>query len=60
MLVLSFQTGAKDPIRNSFYDYYMPLAEIKGFNVLIDNKPFFGQPVKTNKNYMNILWYDKK
>ena len=41
MLVLSFQTGGKDPIRNSFYDYYMPLAEIKGFNVLIDNKPFF-------------------
>ena len=24
----------------------MPLVEIKTFNALIDNKPFFGQPVK--------------
>ena len=24
----------------------MPLVEIKDFNALIDNKPFFGQPVK--------------
>ena len=24
----------------------MPLVQIKDFNVLIDNKPFFDQPVK--------------
>ena len=24
----------------------MPLVEIKDFNALIDNKPFFGQPIK--------------
>ena len=55
MLVISFQNCANNLIRNFFYDYYMPLAEIKDFNVLIDNKLFFGQPVKTNKNRMNIL-----
>ena len=27
----------------------MPLVEIKDFNVLIDNKPFFDQPVKTKQ-----------
>ena len=25
--------------------YYTPLVEIKDFNALIDNKPFFGKPV---------------
>ena len=29
----------------------MSLVEINGFNVLIDNKPFFNQPVK-NKQQM--------
>ena len=33
----------------------MPLVEVKGFNPLIDNKPFFDQPVKTNKNRMKNL-----
>ena len=27
----------------------MPLVEIKDFNVLIDNKPFFDQPVKNKQ-----------
>ena len=27
----------------------MPLAEIKYFNALIDNKPFFDKPVKTKQ-----------
>ena len=30
--------------------YCLPLVEIKGVNALIDNKPFFDQPV-TTKNY---------
>ena len=34
------------PTRNSFDEYYMPLVEIKDFNALINNKPFFDQPVK--------------
>ena len=27
----------------------MPLIEIKNFNALIDNKPFFDQPVKNKQ-----------
>ena len=50
--VLSFKNGNDDPTRNSFDNYYMPLAEIKDFNALIDNKPPFDQLVKTNKNRM--------
>ena len=31
---------------DSFNKYYMPLVEIKDFNALIENKPFFDQSVK--------------
>ena len=34
------------PTRNSFDEYYMSLEEIKDFNVLVDQKLFFDQPVK--------------
>ena len=27
----------------------MPLAEVKDFNALIDNKPFFNQPIKNKQ-----------
>ena len=42
-----------------FEKYYMSIAEIKDFNVLIDNKPFFDQPIKksmrsTWKNCRNV------
>ena len=47
LLVLSFKNGDDYPTRYSFDKYYMPLVEIKDFNALIDNKPFFHQPVKT-------------
>ena len=46
MLVLSFKNGNDDPTRHLFDKYYMPLAEIKDFNALIGNKPFFDQPIK--------------
>ena len=46
LFVHSFKNGDNDPTRNSFDKYYMPLAEIKDFNSLIDNKPFFDLPVK--------------
>ena len=49
MFVLSFKNGNDDPKRDSFHKYCMPLAEIKDFNVLIDNKPFFDQPVKKTR-----------
>ena len=38
------------PDRNSFDKYYMPLVEIKDFNVLINNKPFFKSPIKKARN----------
>ena len=46
MFVLSFKNGHNDPTRKSFNKYYMPLVEKKCLNALIDNKPFFDQPVK--------------
>ena len=46
LFVLSFKNYDNDPTRNPFDKYYMPLVEIKDFNALIDNKPFFDQPVK--------------
>ena len=33
----------------------MPLVEIKDFNALIDNKPFFDQPVKASKKHLKNL-----
>ena len=33
----------------------MPLVEIKYFDALIGNKPFFDQPVKTSKKSMKKL-----
>ena len=35
--------------RESFLRYYIPLVEIKDFNVLIGHKPFFDQPVKNKQ-----------
>ena len=49
LFVLSFKNGDVGPARNSFYEYYMPLVEIKDFNSLIDNKPFFDQHVKSKQ-----------
>ena len=46
MFVISFKNGNNDPKRDPFDNYYMPLVEIKVFTALIDNKPFFNQPVK--------------
>ena len=42
LLVLPFENSDNNPTKNSFFFYYyMPLAEIKDFNLLIDNKSFF-------------------
>ena len=49
MFILSFKNGDDDPNANSFDECYMPLVEIKDFNVLTDNKPFFDQPVKNKQ-----------
>ena len=47
--VLSFKNDDNDPTKNYFDKYYMPLVEIKDFNALIDNKSFFGPPVKNKQ-----------
>ena len=68
MFVFWFKNGNNDPKRASFDKYYIPLVEIKDFNALIDNKPFFVQLVKeqtrsARKAYQNVkkwwLWSRK-
>ena len=49
MFILSFENGNDDPTGDSFDEYYMTLLKIKDFNALIDNKPFFDQPVKNKQ-----------
>ena len=49
MFVLSFKNDHNDPTRYSFDEYYISVEEIKDFNVLIDNKLFFEQPVKNKQ-----------
>ena len=49
MFALLFKNGNNDPTRDSFDQYYIPLVGIKDFKVLIDNKPFFDQPVKNKQ-----------
>ena len=71
LFALSFRNGDDSPTRNYFDDYYVPLVDIKDFNALIDNKPFFDQPVKNkhevheklieisrNNNYTARNWLD--
>ena len=46
LFVLSIKNGDNDCARNCFNKYYMPLVEIKDFNALDGNEPFFDQPLK--------------
>ena len=46
LFLLLFKNGSNDPTRDSIDEYYMLLVEIKDFNVLIDNKPFFSSASK--------------
>ena len=53
---LSLNNDENDHARDSFAKNYMPLVEIKDFNALIDNKPFFDRPVKNKQEaYKNLL-----
>ena len=50
------KNGDDDPTRNSFDKYYMWLVEIKDFNAIINNKPFFDQPVKNkHESYEKLI-----
>ena len=49
MFVLSFKNGDDDRRGDSFDLYYLRLVEINDCNALIDNKPFFDQPLKSKQ-----------
>ena len=49
MFALLFKDDDNYPTRNFFDVHYMLLVKIKVFNALIDNKPFFDQPVKSKQ-----------
>ena len=49
MYVISFRNDNHDATRDCFVKFYIPLLEIKAFNTLIDNKPFFDQQVKNRQ-----------
>ena len=49
LFVLLFKNGDDDPTKNSFEEYYMPFIEIKNFNGLVENKPYFNQSVKNKE-----------
>ena len=49
LFVISFKDSNNDSTRYFFDKYYMTLVEIKDFNALINNKPFFEQPVKSKQ-----------
>ena len=50
-----FKASENDPTINYFDDFYIPLVEIKDFNALIINKPFFDQPHRTNIKQIKSL-----
>ena len=47
--MLLSKNGDNDSTRYSFDRYYMLLAEIKDFNALLNNKPFFDWSVKNKQ-----------
>ena len=55
LFVLAFEHDNDNDWRSSNKRYYIPNVEIKDYNVMIDGKNFFDQPVKTNKvTYENV------
>ena len=46
LFVLAFEN---EEDRSSFSKYYTPTYEIKKYNFLIDQKPFFGMPIKNKE-----------
>ena len=52
LFVLSFEN---ENDRTSHSTYYLPKVEIKDYNVMIDGKNFFDQPIKANLKHLKIL-----
>ena len=55
MFVLSFIKDDDDSMRYSFDKHYMLLVEIKDFNAIIGNKPFFDQPLQNKQEAYETL-----
>ena len=54
-LFLAFEHDHNDDKRISNKRYYIPIVEIKNYNVMIDGKNVFNQPVKNDRvMYENI------
>ena len=52
LFVLAFEDDAQTKVHSG---YYLPKVEIKNYNVMINGKNFFDQPIKDNKvTYENI------
>ena len=52
LFVLGFEDDAQRTARDS---YYLPIVEIKDYNIMINGENFFDQPIKNNKvTYDNI------
>ena len=49
LFVLSFKD---DDGRNSHEQYYLPTVEIKDYNVMMDGRKFFYQPIKNDLKHM--------
>ena len=43
--VLGFANGNNDPTRNGYRNYYLPRVDITKYNVLIDGRNFYNQPI---------------
>ena len=53
LFVLAFEN---EEDRSSFFKYYTPTVEIKEYNVLIDQKPFFDIPIRNKEQtYEQLL-----
>ena len=51
LFVLSFED---DDDRKSYKQYYLPTVELKDYNVVIDGRNFFNQPIKNDLKTYNI------
>ena len=45
LFVLGFARGNNDPTRNGYRRYYLPRVDITKYNVLIDGRNFYDQPI---------------
>ena len=46
LVAISLKNSEDDPSMIYFFKCYISLIEVKSLKVLIDNKPFFDQPIK--------------